>query len=65
VPVPGNAKPAERLDGLNPPHLRLFRHFRYCLAPVSSCKVQRRARRVAESFERFIAASCWRTDGDG
>ena len=39
-------------------------YFRYCLAPFSSCKIQRRARRLAESFEGFITASCWRTDGD-
>jgi hypothetical protein len=39
-------------------------YFRYCLAPFSSCKIQRRARRMAESFEGFITASCWRTDGD-
>jgi hypothetical protein len=65
VPVPGKAKPAEKLDGLNPTHVWLIHHFGYCLAPVSSCKIQRRARRMAESFERFIAASCWRTGGDG
>ena len=63
--IPGIAKLSRKLDGLSPARLWLLHHFRYCLAPVSSCKIQRRARRMAESFERSIAASCWRTGGDG
>jgi hypothetical protein len=63
--VPGIVKLAEKLDGLIPPRLWLLHHFRYCIVPVSSCKIQRRARRMAESFERSITASCWRTGGDG
>jgi hypothetical protein len=39
------------------------RPFRYCFVPVSSWTTQRRARLRAESFERFITASWWRTDG--
>ncbi len=39
-------------------------YLRSCLDVVSSWMTQRRARRMAESFVRFMTAS-WRTDGDG
>lgn len=35
------------------------------LAQVSSCRTQRRARRMAESLECFMIASRGGTDGDG